>query len=263
MNNRPLSKLAIESEVQEDLACRTGVYTPVHGDSSTESLRQFTSTVEFRKKSNEVVLPILTGTNDSCLTMHDIKGAGHNIISVNLEHLLLRPGINFLLKNRQLNKYLSWDQKLVVDASSLQLDNNATSIDGLKKYLVYSKLDGSKHQFLQDDILELLRSLAPDAILLPNTSFNPSDFNQLKSTVVYFSNEEKSEKESDSYGFYLNYNKLNHGYLEIFLGNYTNSPKCIKGELDIDLVNQLKEIPNLMIISSKVSDDGYTGVYYT
>ncbi len=50
--NRLLSKLAAESKVRGDSERRTGVYTQVHEDSSTESTKQFASTVEFRKKSN-------------------------------------------------------------------------------------------------------------------------------------------------------------------------------------------------------------------
>src|SRR3990167_8621999 len=46
-----LSKLAAESGVRGDEAHRTAVYTSVHEDSSTESTKQFTSAVEFRKKS--------------------------------------------------------------------------------------------------------------------------------------------------------------------------------------------------------------------
>ncbi|OGV37943.1 MAG: hypothetical protein A3E88_03350 [Legionellales bacterium RIFCSPHIGHO2_12_FULL_35_11] len=53
IDNRLLSKLAAESEVRGDEARRTAVYTSVHEDSSTESTKQFTSAVEFRKKSIE------------------------------------------------------------------------------------------------------------------------------------------------------------------------------------------------------------------
>ncbi len=51
--NRLLSKLAAESKVRGDSKRKTGVYTQVHEDSSTESTKQFASAVEFRKKSNE------------------------------------------------------------------------------------------------------------------------------------------------------------------------------------------------------------------
>ena len=52
MFNRLLSKLAAEDEVRGDTEQRTGVYTPVHEDSSTVSTKQFASAVEFGKKSN-------------------------------------------------------------------------------------------------------------------------------------------------------------------------------------------------------------------
>ena len=50
LDNRLLSKLAAESEVRGDEERRTAVCTSVH---DTESTKQFTSAVEFRKKSNE------------------------------------------------------------------------------------------------------------------------------------------------------------------------------------------------------------------
>lgn len=50
-NNRPLSKLAEESEVRGDAQRTTGVYTQVHEDSSTASTKQFTSSVEFGRRS--------------------------------------------------------------------------------------------------------------------------------------------------------------------------------------------------------------------
>ncbi|MCW8423809.1 palindromic element RPE1 domain-containing protein [Legionella anisa] len=52
---RPLSKLAEGSEVRGDAEHRTGVYTPVHEDSSTASTKQFTSSVEFEKRSIIVI----------------------------------------------------------------------------------------------------------------------------------------------------------------------------------------------------------------
>ena len=53
-NIRPLSKLAADSEGRGDEARRTAVSTPAHEDSSTESTKQFTSAVEFRKKSIDI-----------------------------------------------------------------------------------------------------------------------------------------------------------------------------------------------------------------
>ncbi|KTC79099.1 hypothetical protein Lche_1119 [Legionella cherrii] len=50
-NNRPLSKLAEGSEVRGDAERRTGVYTRVHEDSSTALTKQFTSSVDFGRRS--------------------------------------------------------------------------------------------------------------------------------------------------------------------------------------------------------------------
>ncbi len=55
-DNRPLSKLALEDEVRGETARRAGVYTQVHEDSSTGSTKQFASKVEFRMRSNAIML---------------------------------------------------------------------------------------------------------------------------------------------------------------------------------------------------------------
>ncbi|WP_412756908.1 SDR family NAD(P)-dependent oxidoreductase [Legionella bozemanae] len=59
---RPRSKLAEENEVRGDTEHRTGVYTPVHEDSSTASTKQFTSAVEFGMRSNGANTPETTPT---------------------------------------------------------------------------------------------------------------------------------------------------------------------------------------------------------
>ncbi len=52
LTNRPSSKLAPERKVEGGSARRTGVYTPVHEDSSVEPTHKFSTGVEFQKRSN-------------------------------------------------------------------------------------------------------------------------------------------------------------------------------------------------------------------
>ena len=61
LSNRPLSKPAAESRLRGDSERRTGVYTQVHEDSSTESTKQVASADGFGKRSNEQSLvPIIS-----------------------------------------------------------------------------------------------------------------------------------------------------------------------------------------------------------
>ncbi len=53
-NNEPLDSFRNSTatrEVRGESEWRKGMYTPVHEDSSTESTKQFSMAVEFRKKS--------------------------------------------------------------------------------------------------------------------------------------------------------------------------------------------------------------------
>ncbi len=63
-SNRPLSKLAEMSDVRGDAEQRTGIYTRVHGDSSTASTQQFASSVAFGKEANETAFNYLYKTGD-------------------------------------------------------------------------------------------------------------------------------------------------------------------------------------------------------
>ncbi len=59
--NRPLSKLAAVRKVEGGSEHITGVYTPVHEDSSTEPTHKFSTEVEFQKRSNvEEISELLT-----------------------------------------------------------------------------------------------------------------------------------------------------------------------------------------------------------
>ena len=79
--NRPLSKLSAESKLRGDSEHRTGVYTQVHEDSSTESTKQVASADGFGMRSNAKstvihdILPIwLTGTSqpEACTEVFNI-----------------------------------------------------------------------------------------------------------------------------------------------------------------------------------------------
>ena len=64
-NNKLLSKLAPTRKVEGDSERRTGVYTDVHEDSSTESTNKFSVGVEFQKK-------FIKNVGNRALT-HDIR----------------------------------------------------------------------------------------------------------------------------------------------------------------------------------------------
>ncbi|MEK6734059.1 MAG: NADH-quinone oxidoreductase subunit L, partial [Pseudomonadota bacterium] len=60
--NRLLSKLAFGKEFEEGSERRTGMYTEVHEDSSTEPTYKLPAKVEFRKKSNDRFAQIISST---------------------------------------------------------------------------------------------------------------------------------------------------------------------------------------------------------
>ncbi len=108
---------------------------------------------------NQYIQPLFVDETSSCLTNQDLLLAGVTAISVHLKNLLLRPGIDFL-STQDIRKYLAWDKQLVLNCSSL-------SCNAKNEFQIVSEIDGSKHTFSYDAILELIDILDVDVVIYP------------------------------------------------------------------------------------------------
>lgn len=104
------------------------------------------------------VLPLFTDETNSCLTNHDLLLAGVDAISLNLKNLLIRPGMQFLIKNNLIRKYYAWDKKLILNCKSLNFNDK-------NELLIRSEIDGSKFVFSKDEIWQLIDALDVDKVI--------------------------------------------------------------------------------------------------
>ena len=131
-------------------AARAGVIHTGHGDIQTP-----------------IFMPV--GTVASVKAVHqrelrdDIKA---QIILGNTYHLYLRPGTDILYRAGGLHRFENWDRPILTDSGGFQV----FSLTGTRKMndegvTFFSHLDGSKHLFTPENVMDIQRLIGADIIM--------------------------------------------------------------------------------------------------
>jgi queuine tRNA-ribosyltransferase len=93
----------------------------------------------------------------------DIKA---QIILGNTYHLYLRPGLDILEKAGGLHKFNGWDRPILTDSGGYQV----FSLSGTRKIkeagvTFKSHIDGSKHEFTPENVMDIQRTIGADIIM--------------------------------------------------------------------------------------------------
>jgi len=95
------------------------------------------------------------------------------IILSNTYHLYLRPGVDILEKAGGLHKMMNWDRPILTDSGGFQVyslsDLRKIKNDGVE---FRSHLDGSKHYFTPEKVIQIERSIGSD-IMMPLDECTP------------------------------------------------------------------------------------------
>ncbi|MFC2138180.1 tRNA guanosine(34) transglycosylase Tgt [Bacteroidota bacterium] len=95
--------------------------------------------------------------------LDDIKT---QIILGNTYHLYLRPGISTIESAGGLHKFINWDKPILTDSGGYQVyslsDNRKITNEGA---IFKSHIDGSKHIFTPENIVDIQRSIGADIIM--------------------------------------------------------------------------------------------------
>ena len=93
----------------------------------------------------------------------DIKA---QIILGNTYHLYLRPGLDVLEKVGGLHKFMGWDKPILTDSGGYQVfsltDRRKLTEEGAH---FHSHIDGSKHLFTPEKVVEIQRSIGSDIMM--------------------------------------------------------------------------------------------------
>ena len=114
-----------------------------------------------------IFMPVGTVGSVKGLTVRDLKEeVNAQIILGNTYHLYLRPGTEILEKAGGLHKFNGWDKPILTDSGGFQV----FSLTGIRKLTeegctFRSHLDGSKHMFTPERVMDIERSIGADIIM--------------------------------------------------------------------------------------------------
>ena len=129
---------------------RRGVVHTPHGDIQTP-----------------VFMPVGTQATVKSMTPEELKEeVKAEIILSNTYHLYLRPGHELVKEAGGLHKFMNWDRPILTDCGGFQVfslsDLRTISEDGVE---FKSHLDGSKHFFSPEKVMEIEEALGADIIM--------------------------------------------------------------------------------------------------
>ncbi|HEY0022429.1 MAG TPA: tRNA guanosine(34) transglycosylase Tgt [Longimicrobium sp.] len=130
-------------------AARTGTLTLPHGQVQTP-----------------VFMPVGTQATVKTLTPAEVSGLGAHIILGNTYHLYLRPGHELVREMGGLHRFQGWDGPILTDSGGFQVfslsDINTIEEEGVT---FQSHIDGSRHLFTPERVMEIERALGADIIM--------------------------------------------------------------------------------------------------
>lgn len=114
--------------------------------------------------------------------INDIRA---RIILGNTYHLFLRPGIDIMKKAGGLHAFMSWDKPILTDSGGYQIfslaENRKLNAEGAE---FRSHIDGSKHFFTPENVIEIQRVLGSDIMMaLDECTPYPCDYKQAKKSM--------------------------------------------------------------------------------
>ena len=118
---------------------------------------------------------------------HEIKA---QIVLSNTYHLYLRPGTEILEAAGGLHKFMNWNRPILTDSGGYQVFS-LTELRKLKENGVEfrSHLDGSKHFFTPEKVIQIQRSIGSDIMMvLDECAPYPCDYEYAKNSVQLTSN---------------------------------------------------------------------------
>ena len=136
--------------VDKNSGARRGVIHTPHGDIQTP-----------------VFMPVGTQATVKSMTPDELKNIiDSKIILSNTYHLYLRPGSKLVREAGGLHKFMNWDRAILTDCGGFQVfslsDLRTISEEGVE---FKSYLDGSKHFFSPESVMEIEEDLGADIIM--------------------------------------------------------------------------------------------------
>ena len=114
-----------------------------------------------------VFMPVGTAGAVKAVHMHDLEeDINAQIILGNTYHLYLRPGTDIIEKAGGLHRFNSWDRPILTDSGGYQVYSLANTRKITSDGVVFqSHIDGSRHTFTPENVIDIQRSIGADIIM--------------------------------------------------------------------------------------------------
>ena len=111
-------------------------------------------------------MPVGTRATVKTVTPEEVVGIGADIVLANTYHLYLRPGHETIRALGGLHGFMHWDRPVLTDSGGFQVFSLAAlsrvSDEGVQ---FQSHIDGSRHLFTPERVMEIERALGADVIM--------------------------------------------------------------------------------------------------
>ncbi len=135
--------------IDKNSGARRGIVHTPHGDIQTP-----------------IFMPVGTQATVKSMTVEELEENGAQIILSNTYHLYLRPGSKLVRKAGGLHNFMRWDKPILTDSGGFQVfslgDLREINEEGVE---FRSHLDGSKHLFTPEKVMEIEEDLGADIIM--------------------------------------------------------------------------------------------------
>ena len=132
-----------------ETGARAGIFHTPHGDIETP-----------------VYMSVGTQATVKGVLPRDLREAGAQIVLANTYHLYMRPGHELVRAAGGLHKFMNWDRPILTDSGGFQVFSLA-KLNNIKDEGVWfrSHIDGSKHFFTPEKVMEIENALGADIIM--------------------------------------------------------------------------------------------------
>ncbi len=157
-----------------------------HTDPSS-SARAGLISVDHGTIETPIFMPVGTAGSVKAVSQQQLKEDVHaEIILGNTYHLYLRPGLQVLEQAGGLHRFMGWDRPILTDSGGYQvfsLANNRKLTD--EGALFQSHIDGSKHLFTPEKVMDIQRVIGADIIMaFDECPPYPSDYAYAKKSMA-------------------------------------------------------------------------------
>jgi len=138
------------------------------------------------KIETPIFMPVGTAGTVKGIHIKDVKeDVNADIILGNTYHLYLRPGTDIIEKAGGLHKFNGWDRPILTDSGGYQV----YSLSGTRKLdekgvIFQSHIDGSRHNFNPESVIDIQRSIGADIIMaFDECTPYPCDYDYAKNSL--------------------------------------------------------------------------------